>query len=138
MPEPSVWGPLLWRFLHAFADRVGKGATITRADESREALWLIEHLDTVIPCSFCRSHWRQYRRSIPGRPTADWMFAAHNSINQRVGKTVLSVIPPVTITPREAWGKYVDAVKDSLARGDLEGNRVSEFTHHVGLWVSFS
>lgn len=140
MPQPAVWGPVLWRFLHAFAARVGKGPVATRTDETREALWILEHLVTVIPCADCRKHWRNSlpQRGAPSLPTAEWMFAAHNSVNRRLGKTELTVIPDVTLSPREAWGKYVDIVKDSVARGHLEGIRVSEFSYHVKLWISFS
>lgn len=140
MPQPAVWGPVLWRFLHSFAARVGKGPAVTRVDENREALWLLEHLDTVIPCADCRKHWRRIllQRVPPGLPTAEWMFAAHNSVNRRLGKPELTTIPDVTVKPREAWVNYVNVVKDSMARGTLEGIRVSEFAHHVGLWNSFS
>ena len=138
MPLPAVWGPALWRFLHAFAARVGKGPAVTRADENREAIWLLEHLVTVIPCADCRRHWRLVQRRSPSLPTAEWMFAAHNAVNRRLGKAEATAIPEVTITPKEAWGKYVEVIKDSIARGNLEGIRVAEFAHHVGLWNSFS
>lgn len=138
MPQPSVWGPALWVFLHTFAARVGKGSTITRVDETREALWLIDHLEAVIPCADCRKHWRHVRLGAPGLPTDEWVFKAHNVVNRRLGKLEMSEMPIVTGSPREAWGKYIELVKDSLAQGHLIGAHVSEFTHHVGLWNSFA
>ena len=138
MPLPSVWGPALWGFLHAFAARVGKGPAATHADETREALWLIDHVESVSPCMDCRMHWRRVRLGAPGLPTDDWVFKAHNIVNRRLGKTEASEIPSVTASPREAWTTYVGLIKDSLAQGHLVGAHVSEFTYHVGLWNSFA
>lgn len=138
MPPPAVWGPALWRFLHAFAAKVGKGPVFTRIDEQREALWLVEHLDTVIPCAICRKHWRANRASAPGPPTAEWMFTVHNSVNRMLDKVILGEIPPVSASPRKEWTAYLAVVKESFAQGHLENVRVAEFTHHVGLWSSFA
>jgi hypothetical protein len=134
---PALWGSTLWNFLHAFSDRVGRGPAITRADETREALWLVDHLEAVIPCKYCREHWHTYRRSHPGLPTAEWMFTAHNAVNRTLGKPELEICPPAA-APREAWGAYTSILKESLTRGYLKGVLVSEFSHHVRLWSSFS
>lgn len=141
MSPPAVWGPRLWAFLHAFASRVGKGTTpAVQADETREAAWIADHVDTVIPCKECRDHWKAYRKEFPGTATTDWMVKAHNSVNRKMGKAEWT--PGETVVKhapvKELWVAYVASIQESIAQGHLKGDHVATFATHIGLWRSFA
>lgn len=71
----DIWGPSLWRELHAQA----------RNGISRE--WL-DAFTARVPCGDCRRHWIELVKMIPP-PLGDayeWSVAIHNAVNRRLGK----------------------------------------------------
>ena len=86
MPK-SVWGPIKWKELHtrALLDRSMDG----------EPDWFAAFVDGL-PCPKCREHLEQFlRKSPPDFRSRIWFFAwtvaAHNYVNQQVGRRTLSV-----------------------------------------------
>lgn len=75
-------GPELWAILHRWA--VVGAPTGTK--------WLGEFASRL-PCGDCKTHWRQYVEDHPFTPSDafGWTVAAHNAINVRLGKAVLTI-----------------------------------------------
>ena len=144
MPLPSVWGPVAWRILHGIGAKAG---TIQnpkmKIDENREALWLMSHLEYIIPCPECRQHILAYRKKT-GLPSFSgeigiWLFNFHNAVNERLGK------PTVTEYTQQLgkvnnigilWKEYLECVKESFQIGHLSANDVREWSRHLYLWLA--
>jgi hypothetical protein len=144
MPTPAVWGPLAWALLHAIGARTGHTSSPKlRADEQREALWLLAHLETIIPCAECRQHIQIYRKrtGLPSTSSdiAQWLWTFHETVNIRLGK---SPGPPFTPDLGKttqcllAWKTYLDAVKESFTIGHLAQVDVKEWGRHFRMWLA--
>lgn len=90
LPPPTVWGNLQWRALHALLS--GYPDAPDAATQSALRAYLIS-LAALLPCPRCREHWAALA------PTVDtssrlaamkWAVDAHNSVNARLGKPVLT------------------------------------------------
>lgn len=143
MPLPSVWGPKLWPVLHAFGARGGKALVRWHEDERREILWLIGHLETIVPCPECRKHIEEYRRSNPlpvdARELGEWIWKFHEAVNERLGKergpafeVVLEQYQKVQI--QKLFQEYFDLVKECVLKGTLSGTAVREWRRHLILF----
>ena len=139
MPLPAIWGPLAWKLLHAIGARAGSSATMKK-DESRECLWLLSHLEYIIPCPECRLHIIQYRKSnsLPDtNQTGAWLWTFHEAVNERLKKPEG---PPFTHTlgkadnPVECWKVYKECVKECLIQGQLLSHEFMEWGRHFLLW----
>jgi hypothetical protein len=142
MPLPAVWGPLAWSLLHAIGEKAGRCSTQKlKLDENREAIWLITHLEYIIPCSECRIHIRQYRKQ-HGLPRSSgeiglWLWTFHEAVNQRLGK------PPGPSGPESVkgnvagvWKQYMECVKESFQVGHLHQTEVKEWNRHLRHWLA--
>jgi hypothetical protein len=91
-PDSVDWGPILWKMLHALADRLSSGTPTLFRDEIN--LWkkLIPFTGDIIPCDICRAHYKEYLGENPmgflkmARPDAatwiqTWLWTLHNDIN---------------------------------------------------------
>lgn len=77
--DTSIWGPSVWRILHAAAERPDKTSQLATA---------IRALDGALPCPDCRRHYHVWLQTHP--LTADlrlWLLELHNDVNARTGKT---------------------------------------------------
>jgi len=146
MPLPAVWGPKGWALLHGIGKRAGScSIPKLKTDENREALWLVHHLEFIIPCPECRAHIRAYRKK-NGLPTQSsqigkWLWNLHEAVNQRLGKPAG---PPFTeLIGAEAdiwksWLEFLDCVKESFQVGHLHQSEIKEWNRHLRHWLSFS
>ena len=81
MANPDLWGPGLWKYLHALPEH-------SESISSLKATLL--NLD--LPCPDCRAHYQNYITdhpvdSIKTRKIGQkWIFNLHNSVNRRLGK----------------------------------------------------
>lgn len=58
------WGPLLWKYLHITAERIGCSTNpILEADSANSIQILITSLPEIIPCADCQAHARTYLAS---------------------------------------------------------------------------
>jgi hypothetical protein len=144
MPLPSIWGPLAWKILHGIGVKAGKIQNQKmRADENREALWLISHLEYIIPCPECRQHILAYRKK-NGLPSSSneigrWLFFFHNIVNERLGKNkVEEFIDDLGKVSNlgNLWKEYLECVKESFQIGHLNANDVREWSRHFYLWLA--
>ena len=99
-PDAAEWGPLLWRILHALADKAGRVVTPLYKDDERRA-WvnLAKALSKTIPCPSCKDHYDSYLRENPiekelkdlpydqlGDYIRRWFWELHNWVNESYGK----------------------------------------------------
>jgi len=144
MPVPSVWGPKLWTVLHAVGARAGKNSKALRIDEAREIKWLLEHLETIVPCPECRQHIVNHRKSV-GLPTntydtGTWLWDFHNAVNRRLGKEelALNVESGLSSGVIDSWVAYQTVLKDSMFRGTVRGEALKDWNRHLRMWLGFS
>ncbi len=144
MPLPAVWGPIAWSLLHSIGNRAGQNVTKKlQADENREALWLLYHLEFIIPCPECRKHIVDYRKKY-GLPSSSkdvgiWIWNFHEAVNQRLGK------PPGPPFSNEIgkenkiwerWFSYMECVKESFQVGHLHLIEIKEWKRHLHHWLA--
>ena len=98
-PESDHWGPVLWTILHALAQKGGKALfALSRDDERRQWILMLQTLPKMIPCAMCREHSQAWIQSHPiaiiktipydklGPWLVDWVYDFHEAVNARVGK----------------------------------------------------
>jgi len=148
MNAPGVWGPHLWAVLHRIGFHAGKAPEKLARDEKREFEWLINHLETVVPCAECRAHIEEYRRArkgvSPAANAARWIWEFHEAVNARLGKTGVEFSSDLGtgFTPkktlRQLWKTYTDTILTSVQVGFVTREAVSEFSRHLFLWQGFA
>ena len=137
MPKPSVWGPALWNLLHGIGYRAGKGPEKTRIDEKREISWLLNNLETIIPCQECRTHYRNYKKTVSLEKYDEWIWQLHESVNQKLGKdgVPFSVDIGEPISVRQSWKIYKNILREYVL---ANGSVMNEYGRHIGLWAGFA
>jgi hypothetical protein len=101
-PDPSKWGPILWKYLHTLSENIGiSGSTITDADQAQYMDTLITNLHLIIPCPECQQHSASYIASNPFPKIKDlkgdilrstvrnWLFTFHNSVRNTKGQSII-------------------------------------------------
>jgi len=114
-----------------------------RVDVTREYIWLIQHMETIIPCKECRDHVKAFKKEVPPPAEPDegaWFWALHESVNTRLGKpaVVYSVDIGSGVSVKELWKVYKDTLRDSLISGSVNGVALKEYGRHIGLWAGFA
>jgi hypothetical protein len=92
---PEVWGPIFWATLHIVA--LGY-ADVPQYAEKRAAKEFFQSMAFLLPCPVCRIHFNEILRQMPienwldNRTTLmEWVWKAHNIVNQRLGKEEISL-----------------------------------------------
>ena len=144
MPLPAIWGPKLWAVLHGIGARCGKSIPQTRRDEERELKWLIDHLETIVPCPECRDHITRYKKEhpMPGKAAeyGYWIWQFHEAVNTRLGKPSVAWTGDIgnSVNLAKAWADFQNCLKDSLLKGSVRGDLVTKWKIHLQLWQGFS
>ena len=90
--DPIAWGPPLWSILHTLGQHIGQGGI--DIDQIREMEILLHQLPTILPCTDCAAHMRQYLVTYPftcgkllGPELASyvrqWLLTFHNAVRTR-------------------------------------------------------
>jgi hypothetical protein len=141
MPPPSVWGPPLWKVLHGIGTVAGKTA-ILRNDCERESLWLIRHLDDILPCKECTEHFLTFKQTNPIPKSyatlGEWICSLHNSVNKKLEKEIVPFSPEEDIDVKVHWAVFLESVKESIVLRLIQGDKLREFTRHMGLLIQYS
>lgn len=158
-PDKGLWAPYLWQCLHTSIEKSGRGF---HSDEARELHWMLTHLDTIIPCALCRTHYVAYRKLHPlhreggfkavkssvvsyeKEEVRRWVWEFHDSVNERLEKprTISlaqceSLYSDVDI--RALWKRFFEELIGEVGRkGGLDAEKIREFNRHVILWRGFS
>ena len=138
----KIWGPYLWGILHAFGEKTGKGLERCRIDEARELRWMIDNLETIVPCRICSRHIEEYRR-IHHPPQIQeeykrWFWSFHESVNKRLGKEEYpfeSVKGDCNI--REVWKEYKNTMRQYTILRRIDWKRIEDFNRHLNLWLGY-
>lgn len=55
----KTWGPSLWKILHSITESLGNQTNnFVATDEKNEILFLLDLVDTIMPCALCQKHYR--------------------------------------------------------------------------------
>ena len=138
--SPSIWGSKLWAVLHAIGSLSGRSPVRIRVDEIRELLWIVNNLESIIPCQECRKHLGEYRRLRPPLAAAEdynsWFWNFHEAVNTRLGKVGGVSLKDIIVAQNqkkvlEAWKEFARVVKIPIVA--LKG-----FERHIRLWAGFA
>ena len=113
---PTEWGPILWKYLHCIAERIGaSGNKIIDTDQANYTDTLLTMLPLIIPCTECQAHAATYLAANPLPPlmglygtdlqqtVRTWLFTFHNAVRALKGQ------PIVITTVEECKAAYVNA-----------------------------
>jgi hypothetical protein len=101
-PDPVTWGPLIWKYLHCLAEKVGSsGNIIVDNDHAVFMEILIGTLHQVIPCPECQAHASSYisQNPLPSlkglkgddlrNTLREWLFTFHNHVRTTKGQPII-------------------------------------------------
>lgn len=95
MPEPSVWGPAIWKTIHFVA--LAYPTEPTQEDMDTYKTFYLT-LGKVLPCQKCRQNFNQHLQDFPIEPALqntntlfEWTVRVHNSVNRMGGKRLIDV-----------------------------------------------
>jgi len=91
--SPTMWGPILWKYLHCIAEKIGQsGNKIVDTDQANYMETLLTMLPFILPCKECQAHASAYIALHP-IPTLrglynvelrtvvrEWLFQFHNQV----------------------------------------------------------
>jgi Erv1 / Alr family len=101
-PDSEDWGPILWKYLHCLAEKLGiSGNQIIDTDQANHMENILHNLHLILPCTDCQAHAVQYISTNP-LPTLrglvgptlqttvrNWLFQFHNSVRSQKGQPIL-------------------------------------------------
>ena len=99
----TEWGPYFWKTLHL----VTKAYPETPSREHQRAAWSFIHsLQYLLPCFNCQTHFATLLKENPPNISSreafiKWGIAAHNLVNERLGKTQIDLDDFNTVV--ESW-----------------------------------
>lgn len=101
-PETTEWGPLFWKLLHGLAHRAGYIKDfVSRTDERKSWIQVLNKLALVIPCEICRSHYTLWLNehspdtlltidyNLLGNWLRTYFFQLHNRVNEGNDKPLM-------------------------------------------------
>lgn len=94
--HPLTWGPQAWHFLHTVAAAYPETPT---EQEMKCAYVFVLSLATMLPCEYCKKHFRTMLESINMCPANfqsretffKLIWQLHNNVNERLDKPKLSL-----------------------------------------------
>jgi hypothetical protein len=134
--EPAEWGPTLWSYLHALAERLGSsGSPLVDTDQAIYLTTLLQNLPRILPCPECQAHATQYLADHP-LPTfkdlhgpalrlaaRDWLFAFHQAVRLRKEQPLLFTDPADCVVyqdrtiPKADYQRVVQTVTAAIRQG---------------------
>ena len=100
--EPPEWGPTLWTYLHALAERLGaSGSPIVDTDQATYIEVLLTYLPSILPCNECQQHAAAYvtEHPVPSlkglyrdslrKAARQWLFDFHQAVRQQKEQPLL-------------------------------------------------
>lgn len=96
MCEPTGWGPILWRYLHSLAEKLGYRNNPQESTEEAEYIFsVLKLLPLILPCRQCQKHAADYmlthqlpplkelRGSYLRDAVREWLFLFHNAVREQ-------------------------------------------------------
>jgi len=104
--DPVEWGPILWKFLHCLAEKVGtSGNKIVDTDQANYMETILNTLHLILPCTECQAHAAAYSASNPlpslkglygdalRTTVRNWLFNFHNQVRASKGQPIMMNSP---------------------------------------------
>ena len=101
VPDPQEWGPIVWKYLHCLAEKIGQsGNIVVDQDQANYMETILTTLYLVLPCTDCQAHAAQYIAANPVPSLKDlrgeqlrntvrvWLFNFHNQVRQMKGQPI--------------------------------------------------
>lgn len=101
-PQPEEWGPILWKYLHCLAEKIGiSGNPVIDADQANYIETIISTLHLILPCPECQTHAASYISNNPlpslkgltgetlRSTVRDWLFNFHNHVRFSKGQEII-------------------------------------------------
>jgi Erv1 / Alr family len=89
--DPDIWGSKLWLPLHLITEAMASSNCFTVVEKWR--LFLLK-LSSVLPCEFCKSHWRNIAKenkirikTCPAIELPQLLYELHNKVRRNLGKS---------------------------------------------------
>jgi len=150
----SHWGPLLWKLLHALAEKLGtQKPEILAADEAREMVLILRGLEVIMPCEKCRKHYKEYRIKNPydifaqrrglglKKAVREWLYLLHETVNKKNGtesrlllENMESMYKDVKI--QDAWTPLNQVLMTSVSSGLVLSENLKSFRRHLSLLLT--
>ena len=90
--DTTIWGPLLWFTLHTLSFNYPEKPNYV---EKQQHLLFFESLKSLLPCSICRNHYKDFLQKQPISPYLDnknslkrWVLDCHNNVNKLSSKKI--------------------------------------------------
>jgi hypothetical protein len=121
-----------------------QGLPSLQKDSERECIWLITHMEYILPCRECIAHFFAYKQKnhIPKVYTTigEWLCGLHNSVNEKLGKEIVPYSPEAwaDIDLKGDWLLYLESIKDSLRLGLVAGDKLRELSRPMLLWMQYT
>jgi hypothetical protein len=119
----NLWGPQLWFFLHT----ISFNYPLEPKNEDKEKMVsFLYGLQAVIPCKICRDHFKRNLAESPPKldsrkDFAEWMIDAHNEVNGRTGKKILTYDEAIGIWEQKI-GKRINLTSNNIDTCDCKYN----------------
>lgn len=134
---PAGWGPILWKYLHCIAERMGySGNTIVDTDQANYMEVMINMLPVILPCQSCQVHAGSYLATYPlpqlrgkyGQPLREtvrnWLFTFHNYVRRSNGQEIVlfrleDCIAQYTggVVPKADYTAFIQSVAAAVRQG---------------------
>lgn len=143
MAPPSIWGPPLWDVLHTIGYMTKRCKSSLQTDSQREAIWILRHIEYIIPCKECVQHLIQFRNEypVPNSYTmiGEWICKLHNSVNVKLGKETVEYSEDIVLDSAESkWLTYSKFMDESILLRLVTGPNVRDFRRHMFLWIRYT
>ena len=93
--DTTIWGPPFWFTLHTISLNYPDNPTYIMRQQH---LLFFESLKTILPCSICRNHFKEFLQKQPISPYLDnkkslkrWVLDCHNNVNKLTNKKIWSI-----------------------------------------------
>lgn len=148
MPSNKDWGPFVWTFLHALAERLGKQTNdLLASDEAREMVFVLQTLEHVMPCEKCRKHYHEYLKKNPvdefskkrgeflRQSVRMWLWKLHEAVNERNGAPSFPIenLTPTyqSVNIQEVWNTFIPVFTKAVTAGLIGSEPLKSFRRHV-------
>ena len=111
-PQPTEWGPAVWRLLHSLAERSLLTPQKQLGEEKRLWFNLLNGLRYSLPCPNCRKHYNEYyithlidnfiKNNTFNMELRIWLYNLHCDANKHTGKYTTIMIEEL----RSLYGNY--------------------------------
>ena len=93
--DTTIWGPPFWFTLHTISLNYPTNPSYV---VRQQHLLFFESLKTILPCSICRNHYKDFLKNQPIAPFLDnkqslkrWVLDCHNNVNKLNNKKIWSL-----------------------------------------------